>query len=570
MTNFYQHDSLNRLTNVVANGSAAVGYGFDPVGNLQSVRYGNSVTNLYRFDSLNRLTNVVWKLNASTLGDFTYKLGLAGQRTNLSETVNGASRAYAWQHDALYRLTNEMIIGASPTGTVGYGHDLVGNRTNRTSSLSGIADQTLTYNTNDWLATDTCDNNGNTLASSGSTFAYDAENRLTNFNNASVLIAYNGDGVRVQKTVGGVTTYYLLDDQNPSGYVQVLEEWTATGSATNLSRVYNYGLDLISQREASGTVFYLGYDGHGSTRFLTDASATVVNVFAYDAYGTLIASNAAPQTAYLYCGEEWDQDLGSHYLRARYYRPNIGRFWTMDTFEGMESDPLSLHKYLYAADNPVNLRDPSGHLFDPISTLFSTLFNFSTTTRDAARVEAGRKQANAGIGLVALLVTMNIVLTYEAGVFDSSDQMEIIKQQTLRREDRTGSPHAYEKYKCVEFVKDAQAYFRRLGKNSQKITYDSYPGRTVSRYGRMGGNICAAQGFGLFGLGLGDGDNISEDGHHEGVLVDGVAYDNNVPFGVPRKLWEQGYEVAPTDQPGIFINLRQAHDGKYGKLDPAH
>ena len=34
---------------------------------------------------------------------------------------------------------------------------------------------------------------------------------------------------------------------------------------------------------------------------------------------------------------------------------------TMDTFEGTQTDPLGLHKYLYVWDNPVNHIDPSGH-----------------------------------------------------------------------------------------------------------------------------------------------------------------------------------------------------------------
>jgi hypothetical protein len=51
---------------------------------------------------------------------------------------------------------------------------------------------------------------------------------------------------------------------------------------------------------------------------------------------------------------------------ARWMNPSTGRFHTMDTFEGGHRDPQSLHKYAYAANNPVNLTDPSGH--DPLSS----------------------------------------------------------------------------------------------------------------------------------------------------------------------------------------------------------
>jgi hypothetical protein len=66
-----------------------------------------------------------------------------------------------------------------------------------------------------------------------------------------------------------------------------------------------------------------------------------------------------------------------YYLRARYYQPDTGRFWTMDTFEGNNEDPLSLHKYLYVKNHPVNETDPSGHDGDLIS--FSVASSIGTS-----------------------------------------------------------------------------------------------------------------------------------------------------------------------------------------------
>ena len=176
-------------------------------------------------------------------------------------------------------------------------------------------------------------------------------------------MTYDGDGNRASKKVGGTTTYYLLDDRNPSGYVQVLEEWTVTSTATNLGRVYNYGLSLINQRVPNASTNYFISDGHGSTRALMDIGGNVVNTFAYDAYGTLIASNGLSQTAYLYCGQQFDSDLGQYYLRARIYNPGTGRLGIMDTYEGNNETPVSLHKYIYCQNDPINGFDPSGEIF---------------------------------------------------------------------------------------------------------------------------------------------------------------------------------------------------------------
>ena len=41
--------------------------------------------------------------------------------------------------------------------------------------------------------------------------------------------------------------------------------------------------------------------------------------------------------------------------------PALGRFLTMDSWGGIITDPITLHKYLYADCDPVNKIDPSGH-----------------------------------------------------------------------------------------------------------------------------------------------------------------------------------------------------------------
>ena len=66
---------------------------------------------------------------------------------------------------------------------------------------------------------------------------------------------------------------------------------------------------------------------------------------------------------YLYSGEQNDPNLGFYYLRARYFNAGSGRFVTADSSLGKTFDPRTLHRYTYAANNPVNLMDPNGRQF---------------------------------------------------------------------------------------------------------------------------------------------------------------------------------------------------------------
>ena len=73
------------------------------------------------------------------------------------------------------------------------------------------------YDSNDRMAGDTYDDNGNTITSNGLTYGYDFENRLVSRNGSPALaFVYDHDGNRVRKNVAGVTTYFLVDEQKPN------------------------------------------------------------------------------------------------------------------------------------------------------------------------------------------------------------------------------------------------------------------------------------------------------------------------------------------------------------------
>jgi RHS repeat-associated protein len=181
----------------------------------------------------------------------------------------------------------------------------------------------------------------------------------------------------VQETVAGVTTSYLVADQNLTGYAQVLDE--LQGSV--VSRTYSYGLSLINEQQsvagAPATSFY-GFDGHGSVRFLTSSTGAITDTYDYDAFGSLIASTGSTPNNYRFAGEQFDPLLGIYYNRARYYDQRQGRFWSMDTWEGDQESPGSLHKYLYVLANPTMLIDPNGTDPDYVTPLSNIVLWLAT------------------------------------------------------------------------------------------------------------------------------------------------------------------------------------------------
>ncbi len=383
----YGYDALNRL-NVVRDAKVgATVCTYDEAGNLKDYTYPNFVSTAYRYDSLNRLTNLSSdRLLTTPLATYGYTVGASGNRLTAVETLHASAlnahpstinRVYTY--DNLYRVTGESFTFNSQPSTLNYAYDPVGNRLSRTVAGAPLQPQSFGFDANDRLNSDSYDANGNTLFGQGfgqsQADRYDSENRLVqrvatlNSQPSTIHCTYDGDGDRVSKTVttatNTVTTYYVVDDLNPTGYSQVLEEHVSFNlQPATLNCIYTYGHTLISQDRLEGTIWrtsFYGFDGHNNVRYLTDIDGRVTDTYDYDAYGNLISRTGTTPNNYLFSGQQFDPDLGLYYLRARYHNPDTGRFWTQDSYEGTGSDPSSLHKYTYCGNNPVNAWDPSGN-----------------------------------------------------------------------------------------------------------------------------------------------------------------------------------------------------------------
>ena len=195
---------------------------------------------------------------------------------------------------------------------------------------------------------------------------YDGFNRLIKVTSGSLtaIYAYNGEGLRISKTVNGVTTQHVWDGD------QMMLELNGSGAVT---QKYVRGINLI-YGESGGTKKYYLFNGHGDVVQLTDASGTVTKNYDYDAFGNEKNADENDTNVFRYSGEYYDKETGTIYLRARYYDPTIGRFISEDSVRGEDKDPLSLNLYTYCANNPIIYVDPSGDTYqDLLQGMVSTL-----------------------------------------------------------------------------------------------------------------------------------------------------------------------------------------------------
>ncbi len=261
-----------------------------------------------------------------------------------------SSYDYSERHNRLERVqgptqpTNQQV-------TTAYTYD----RADRLLTATG-----LTYTVN---------KNGNLRERSGGsicdTFSYDQANRMTAANvnscgtSTTSSYSYNGDGLRITKTVGGGSTTRYVWDVN-RGLPTILEDGT---------RKYVWGAQGLSHNVAisGGAVEVYHADQIGTVRELTSGSdGTLVQTYTHDEYGVPTQATGSSGQPFRYTGEPWDGGSGEPnllYLRTRFYEPGAGRFMSRDLENAApcsDQQPGRLNKYTYTENNPINRVDPLG------------------------------------------------------------------------------------------------------------------------------------------------------------------------------------------------------------------
>ena len=174
---------------------------------------------------------------------------------------------------------------------------------------------------------------------------------------------YDANGLRTYKTetLNSITSQKRYHYQN----LNVIAESDEDGNP--LFNYYHDGQTIIGREDAQAESSDLDklqsyhQDALGSTALISKTDGSLNARYQYDAFGNVQnESGNSESNDYTYTGHERDQATGLIYAKARYYDPQLGLFLSRDPFEGYNNTPMSLHRYLYAYQNPNKYVDPDG------------------------------------------------------------------------------------------------------------------------------------------------------------------------------------------------------------------
>ena len=333
----YLRDAAGRVTSVTMTASGvtttlANAIGYEPMGAMKTLTYGNGPTESRSFDNAGRL------IALSTLGVMERSYGY-DDNDNIVSLLDTLETSYDQSFG--YDAANRLAHADGRYGGRDYAYDAIGGRERLkvdgaslpfNTTMGAPTPKTLTYNDAGRIETMTVDG---VLAGS---------------------YVYNAHGERTQKTVGGTTTRFVYQGD---GLLLSEDDGTRVREYVQLD---GRPIAVMDSDAVGVTVHYVHADHLSTPQRATDALGAVIWRSDHTPYGESAIDSDPDGDGIHYTfnlrfpGQYFDAESGVHYNYYRYYDPSTGRY--------LRSDPIGLNggvnTYGYATANPLRNIDPLG------------------------------------------------------------------------------------------------------------------------------------------------------------------------------------------------------------------
>ena len=265
------------------------------------------------------------------------------------------------------------------------------------------------------------------------TYEWEGRLRSGSAGDTTVDLLYDPDGNRVfrQVTAGDPNSTptvtqrkYVVDAESDLPVILLEIDPDASDPNASVVKTYLYAhAQILAQHDghyAESIYFYL-HDRLGSVRQVIDADGAVANTYTYEPFGLPFASEVAETVSnpWQFTGQYFDAEIAQYYLRARMYDPAIYRFTGRDPDLGQWTEPLTLHRYLYCLNDPIDRIDLTGE-FSYGEILVTTAhrgmqaYNMYGTYRKVLRY-AERVAEGASFRSVALSAVGDVAMSVATG-----------------------------------------------------------------------------------------------------------------------------------------------------------
>ena len=370
----YNYDAIGRLTQIGSNAVALLnGIAYNAAGNVTGATYGNGVQATFGYNNQLQLSSLVYGSTAAgTLMSLNYNYGGAqnnGQIQGVTDNLVSA-RTTQYTYDELGRLkmARTTDLTSPSTWKLNYTYDRYGNRLAQVPT-SGTAAAPINQ-----LLIDPATNRmsgggfvydaaGNVIADGAGSYTFDAENRMasvTPVGGAAESFAYGVDGLRMKKN----GTIYIYSGGRP------IAEYSGGAAAASPNVEYVYSGGRLLATLAGGSTTY-AYADHLSARLFANGSATQTGSSTLLPYGESVSQTGNPGK-WLFTTYERDNaagDTGLDDANARFYSSRVGRMASVDPLSGNITNPQTLNRYSYVANDPIDFVDPSGKAMRGIEML---------------------------------------------------------------------------------------------------------------------------------------------------------------------------------------------------------